>query len=94
MQLITMSFCIHRHNFEYFRLNHFTKVVSLHLAYIFLMLADIDDCASNPCENNGTCIDLVSNYTCNCTQGYTGKNCGIGKNRLSKLSTLNKNYCN
>ena len=88
-----MHFWTHRHNFEYFRLNHCTKVVSPHLVYIFLMLADIDDCASNPCENNGTCIDLVSNYTCNCTQGYTGKNCNIGKDRLSKLSTLNLNYC-
>ena len=89
MHLFTMPFWTHRHNFEYFRLNHFTKVVSPHLVYIFVMLADIDDCASNPCENNGTCIDLVSNYTCNCTQGYRGKNCSIGKDRLSKLSTLN-----
>ena len=89
MHLVTMPFWTHRHNFRYFRLNHFTKVVSPHLVYIFLMLADIDDCASNPCENNRTCIDLVSNYTCNCTQGYTGKNCSIGKDRLSKLSTLN-----
>ena len=89
MHLFTMPVWTHRHNFEYFRLNHFTKVVSPHLVYIFLMLPDIDDCASNPCENNGTCIDLVSNYTCNCTQGYTGKNCSIGKDRLSKPSTLN-----
>ena len=89
MHLVTMPVWTHRHNFEYFRLNHFTKVVSPHLVYIFLMLPDIDDCASTPCENNGTCIDLVSNYTCNCTQGYRGNNCSIGKDRLSKLSTLN-----
>ena len=84
-----MPFWTQRHNFEYFRLNYFTKVVSPHLVHLFLMLADIDDCASNPCENNETCIDLVANYICNCTQGYTGKNCSIGKDRLSKLSTLN-----
>ena len=40
--------------------------------YIF---SDIDDCDSNPCENNATCVDEVNDYTCNCTVGYFGKNC-------------------
>ena len=41
---------------------------------------DIDDCASNPCRNGGTCKDGINDYTCTCptihhVQKYTGKNC-------------------
>ena len=34
-----------------------------------------EDCASNPCENNGTCSDLVADFQCACVAGFTGKNC-------------------
>ena len=30
------------------------------------------ECASNPCENNGTCSDLIGHFTCDCMPGYTG----------------------
>ena len=36
---------------------------------------DIDDCASNPCQNNGTCVDGVTSYTCKCLAGFTGAEC-------------------
>ena len=45
-------------------------------------LADIDDCANQPCENGASCIDAVNDYTCNCVDGYTGRNCSIGKNQV------------
>ena len=31
---------------------------------------DIDECASNPCQNSGTCC-----YSCSCLPGYTGDEC-------------------
>ena len=37
-----------------------------------------DICAvSNPCQNGGTCTLFSSpdNYTCNCTDMFTGNNC-------------------
>ena len=40
---------------------------------------DIDECSPNPCKNALNCTDLVNDYYCNCTAGYTGKNCTIGK---------------
>ena len=38
---------------------------------------DIDDCASDPCRNNGTCTDRVAGYRCNCTANYTGVDCHV-----------------
>ncbi|XP_065944898.1 sushi, nidogen and EGF-like domain-containing protein 1 isoform X2 [Magallana gigas] len=36
---------------------------------------DIDDCILNPCQNNGTCTDLVNDYQCYCVAGFNGTNC-------------------
>lgn len=36
---------------------------------------DVDDCASNPCQNGGTCADGVNSHTCDCPPGFSGDNC-------------------
>ena len=54
--------------------------------YVYFFLVDIDDCADEPCLNGGTCFDSVDDYTCICADGYTGKNCSIGKNKFLFLS--------
>ena len=34
---------------------------------------DIDECASEPCKNGGTCVDLPGEYECICgTTGFEG----------------------
>lgn len=38
---------------------------------------DIDECASDPCQNNATCYDDINGYSCNCTANYTGLNCEV-----------------
>ena len=38
----------------------------------------IDNCASGPCKNSGTCLNLVNDYNCTCRPEYTGKNCTVG----------------
>lgn len=38
---------------------------------------DIDDCASLPCHNGGSCRDLINNYVCTCLPGYTGVQCSV-----------------
>jgi len=36
---------------------------------------EIDECMSDPCQNGGTCVDLINGYECRCTDEYTGVNC-------------------
>ena len=44
-----------------------------------LSILDIDDCKNNPCRNNGTCVDGIAAYTCNCPVGFSGTDCEISK---------------
>lgn len=46
---------------------------------IVFLLKDIDDCLPDPCENNGTCTDLVNDYQCNCMLGFNETNCENSK---------------
>ena len=46
------------------------KVVDL-----FKTLMDLDECASNPCKNGAKCLDLFGGYVCQCTDGWTSKDC-------------------
>uniref|UniRef100_A0A8W8K3F6 Fibropellin-1 n=1 Tax=Magallana gigas TaxID=29159 RepID=A0A8W8K3F6_MAGGI len=44
--------------------------------FSFICQAPQDDCFSSPCIQ-GTCIDQLRSYTCQCQPGYTGTNCEI-----------------
>lgn len=41
-------------------------------------LIEIDECASNPCLNGGTCFNRINEYTCKCKEGCSGVNCVLG----------------
>ena len=45
---------------------------------LVLLVKDIDDCSSSPCQNGGSCVDHVSNFSCVCSQGFTGLKCESG----------------
>ena len=45
----------------------------------FLVSVDINECASNPCQNGGVCSDLVNGFVCTCAGQYIGTLCEIGK---------------
>lgn len=34
-----------------------------------------DECETNPCLNGGNCVDGISDYTCQCSGGWTGPTC-------------------
>ena len=36
---------------------------------------EFDICESNPCQNEGICMDVIGRYLCDCRVGYTGLNC-------------------
>lgn len=40
-----------------------------------IIILDVNECESNPCQNGGVCDDGVDGYVCNCTDGYIGLAC-------------------
>lgn len=54
---------------------------------------NIDDCLPNPCENNGTCIDLIDSFKCNCTDGFTGSTCSDIFDPCTQDPCLNDGNC-
>ena len=45
----------------------------------FFFATDVDECASDPCDNGGSCDDMVAGYNCTCAAGFTGTNCETSK---------------
>lgn len=43
------------------------------------LIVDMDECASSPCAQGGTCIDLSNGFECVCPPQWVGKTCKIGK---------------
>lgn len=58
------------------------------LIQIKINISDIDECASNPCQNNGTCNDHINQYNCTCVEGYSGYQCQTG-NKLGGVWNIN-----
>lgn len=58
-------------------------------------ISDINECALNSSVcGNGTCLNLIGSYTCNCTSGYrfNGQTC-IGEFFFDKNSRRNIQFC-
>jgi hypothetical protein len=59
--------------------------VTFHFAVLYVSFADIDECASNPCESGCTCVDEVNGYICGTAAGYTGLHCETGRQWIAKV---------
>jgi len=46
--------------------------------FIFLSFKENQPCASNPCQNGGTCIPEGNGFRCECRGGFTGPRCQAG----------------
>lgn len=42
-------------------------------------ISDVDECASHPCQNGGTCTHGVNSFSCECPAGFRGLTCETGK---------------
>lgn len=78
---------------------------SCHLGYICACPADffgencevdVDFCVSSPCENNGSCVDVVGGpgYNCECPAGYTSVNCEQDFDECVSMPCRNGGTCN
>lgn len=45
----------------------------------FWYFVELDECASYPCLNGATCLDLNDRYECLCADGFMGVNCQAGE---------------
>ena len=45
-------------------------------------LTDINECASDPCHHNATCVDHVNAFSCVCSPGFTDPLCCTGNLQL------------
>ena len=63
---------------------------------------NIDDCASDPCKNEGKCVDGAGTYGCICPAGFNGTNCEHNidecvnvdcKNNATCIDQINGFYC-
>ncbi|CAH0396981.1 unnamed protein product [Chilo suppressalis] len=45
-----------------------------------------DECQNNPCQNAGTCLNLVDGYHCLCPSNWEGKNCDIDVNECRNFA--------
>ena len=82
--------CLECHDVYNDDVNHFT---------LCSFLAEIDECASNPCLNGATCHDQHNSHLCECADGFTGRYCEQGKHlgeaSISKsLSDIRNNIRN
>ena len=61
---------------------------SISILSILSSKTDIDDCASHPCKNNGTCTDRVNGFNCSCAPGFNGIQCETSKYSQNQLISI------
>nr|XP_043900380.1 sushi, nidogen and EGF-like domain-containing protein 1 isoform X1 [Solea senegalensis] len=54
---------------------------------------DVNECASHPCQNGGTCQDQINSFICQCLPGYTGSLCEADIDECKNRPCLNNGSC-
>ncbi|XP_077390200.1 uncharacterized protein sned1 isoform X5 [Festucalex cinctus] len=54
---------------------------------------NVDECASFPCQNGGTCQDHINSFSCQCPPGYTGSLCETDVDECRDGPCLNGALC-
>jgi len=66
----------------------FFFLFSLHSHFKVSFHSAIDFCYSDPCQNGGKCVSLLSDFQCDCTPEWEGKECESGLYLLGMLPHL------
>uniref|UniRef100_A0A8B9HTR2 Sushi, von Willebrand factor type A, EGF and pentraxin domain-containing protein 1 n=1 Tax=Astyanax mexicanus TaxID=7994 RepID=A0A8B9HTR2_ASTMX len=62
-------------------------------AYGSLCEAEVNECSSSPCLNDGVCVDEVNRFTCSCTDGFTGPRCELEIDECESSPCQNGGEC-
>ncbi|XP_006893554.1 PREDICTED: sushi, nidogen and EGF-like domain-containing protein 1 [Elephantulus edwardii] len=54
---------------------------------------DVDECASHPCKNGGTCTHMVNSFSCQCPAGFRGPTCETEQNPCDGKVCENGGQC-
>lgn len=54
---------------------------------------EINECASVPCQNGGTCHPFLNYYNCSCISGFSGALCQTNINECGSSPCLNNGTC-
>ncbi|EHB16173.1 Sushi, nidogen and EGF-like domain-containing protein 1 [Heterocephalus glaber] len=54
---------------------------------------DVNECASHPCQNGGTCTHGVNSFTCQCPTGFGGPTCGSAQSPCEDKQCQNGGQC-
>ncbi|XP_062854371.1 protein crumbs homolog 2b [Trichomycterus rosablanca] len=54
---------------------------------------NIDECESMPCQNGGSCEDLINAYKCLCPLGFTGTTCEVNIDECKSAPCQNNAVC-
>ena len=82
MQLITKNLMLYIPQI-YMEISRFCYMYC-YLLWTSSSVADINECAVEPCENGGFCSDGLASFTCDCAPGYAGPSCQTGKDKDRK----------
>ena len=59
---------------------------------VFVIL-EVDHCGSSPCQNNGTCVDDIADFKCECVNGWKGRYCHLQYTHCDSRTCLNGGTC-
>lgn len=50
------------------------------------IIKDYNSCKSGPCKNGATCSNIPDDYICDCSSGWSGKDCETGNEHTLVIS--------